>query len=284
MFERINKGILRYVAWTAAVLVFIGGSYFAVTDLIKHNIELKFNAHLLIALCSVFVTVILSAYRFCTVANIMNANFSLTQSIRVVILGSVANILPLPGAFLVRHMALREKIGDKQSFYVNSLSVAIWLNISLLFALISLLRLELPKQAFIVTLIVIVLCIGNFIWASIVAMNRIAVVKYVLIQSLLTSVFILRMWFVALGIGIDVSLAVPGVISVGGVLASLSGFVPGGIGVEELLGAAISTGIGELATLGFIIVAVNRLVMWCGLALSSMLLFVSPKQAHPPLE
>ena len=221
---------------------------------------------LLVALCLTLVTISLAALRFKLLVEALGSTIDYRAAISVVVWGGVANILPLPGAFLVRVGVLAQRVGVRRSTLANVAGLAIWFFAAAAFALalrgdngsllLSNLLWLVAGLSLIGTLILIIMS-GMFFNQSVLVM---------LLQLVMTGINVVRLVLISWSVGLDLPAFVAALFSLSGVAAAATGFFPSGIGLGEALASGISLYVGISAALGFIVTALNRLIGWVALA------------------
>ena len=247
--------------WVGA-LIFLAGFGWSAVSLWRQGLDPSPAYVLPLALLAAPLSLHLSARRFQDVAALYAADYDYPGAARVVIYGSLANLLPLPGALLVRVGALRARIGTRRSLFANGLAALYWLATSLLLlgAALLLVGQRGPGLAFAFGGLLTAAAAGAGALAS--GASARACSRLLLTQSLLSLVNLLRLWLICLALGFLVSPVLPAAVAVGGIFASASGIAPGGIGIAEAIGALIAGYLQQEPELGFAMAALNRVLSW----------------------
>jgi hypothetical protein len=217
------------------------------------------------ALAQVFLaiplTIVLNSTEFWLSVRLLDSQVSGRQAVEVSTLGSAANLLPIPGAFLVRVAQLRAGgVGIRRATSVNLLVALAWIAIAFAYAGAWMGVLAQPGLAAGFGLIAVLSAVGAglfvhslglkpryFCW---ILLNKAAIVA-------LESIRILLCFHV---LGLSVSYAQSAVMVVGSVVGSAVSIVPAGLGIRELVSAGLAPVIGIEASAGFLSAAVSRVL------------------------
>lgn len=259
-FERAKK----IIPFFAFMLFFIGVAVSAL-DIYKSNISLQWSFFVVIAFFAGPLSLHLSVRRFENVSLLYGQGISYLESLKVVVYGGLANMLPLPGALIMRIGFLRQKVGFKRSLYANGIAIIIWIAsacVCLVGAVFFDPMASLDSLAIMLIVISVVLyCTALFWgWVSGCAMQALSYLLYV--QVLLSFINVVRLWFICAALGHIVSPVFPAAVSLGGIVALGAGVAPGGIGVSESIAAIVAHFLDQDLTLGFAMAALNRFLTW----------------------
>jgi len=97
------------VVLIVAATAFAGGILLSLRSSPNLLSEVNWSAILLMALIATPATLLLNAVEFSLSARLIGQSIPLARSMSVTIVGSAANLLPLPGATLVRLAALKSE-------------------------------------------------------------------------------------------------------------------------------------------------------------------------------
>ncbi len=272
---RLSPRTHRTLTGLAAIL-FLGGivySFFQIRDS-------DFNFFSLQAFFLVFMSVPLmlhlSVRRFQIITEIYTERYPYYQAAQVVIYGALANILPIPGAFIVRVASIANRVGMRKAVYCNVLAYLVWISVSALFA------------AFFYFPTLWVACLSVFMFAGYLFLsffikttfgNMRVLFPLFALQALLTASNIARVFLISYCLGSVIGLDTASLIQLSGVVVSGTGLVPAGLGLAEAAAATLTSMAGDLAAVGFAIVAVNRILTWIGL-LAAVCFIKRPQNIH----
>jgi len=244
-----------------AVFLFAGGIILS----IYHQPDIFLNLDwrpiaFLIAAC-VPATILLNALEFGISARLIDRSVSIGKALEVTVIGSAANMLPLPGAALTRVLGLKAAGGGyKEGAAVTGLIAFVWLGIALFVSGAALCLLGT------VALGSVAMGIGALVTVfTVMAMGRITQNwPLSFLVAIIKIVFValdgLRIYLCLLGLGIGASYLQAMVLVVGGVVGSAVSIVPAGLGVREAVSAGLAPIVGLAASAGFIAATLNRLL------------------------
>lgn len=255
-----HKNAALWIA-LAALAVGIGISANALKG---HITEIK-PVYLAAVLVTVPLSIVLSSYRFRLVAALAGTTLAFPRCLRTVVLGTAVNFLPVPGGFAVRVHALRH-VGVKKSVYVNVFATLAWLIASSLLAFAGAYALGTGAAAGVFAGLAAVCAViaAAFMHRHAYPLGRVAALFAV--QSVISGIDISRMVLIAYALSISLGLAGASVLGLAGVIGTMTGIMPSGIGITESVGALLLLAIGASAATGFLITALNRLSLWVGIA------------------
>ncbi len=208
----------------------------------------------------------LQARRFQYIGAIFDSKFDYFYSAKVVIYGGLANLLPAPGSLIVRTGILIQHIGTKKSIYANIIAISLWISAG--FLILGLTLYSAMFEIAIISAIVsgtILLTTGYL--ASKTGTIKVQVFKLTIIQFILTFTNVIRLWFICASVGFLVDPYLPAAISLGETVASGAGVAPGGMGISEVIAAAITHYIDYGPALGIAIAGLNRILSWLWLGI-----------------
>ena len=245
-------------------LVFVGGAVAAARALDLPPGGVRLAPVVLVALVLVPATIAINAWELTALGRILDQRLEPAAAIRVVVLGTAANILPLPGAAALRIQALAGGGATYAAATGITLVAAVaWLGTAAIVAGTAIATLGRGVTG----ASAIAIGLAGVVAASIVAV-RLATTSAPLrpLASLLASevatviVHALRLVLLLAALGSEVSLAAATVIGTSGPLAAAAGVFPAGLGVAEGLAAAAATLVAVPAAAAFAAAALNRLV------------------------
>ena len=251
----------------AAVLLFVVAFALGLRTVPPGTVDVTAWPFALVVL-AVPATSVANALEYAVAARIGGRRVVGWEAIEVSVLSSAANLLPLPGAALVRVRAMRRAgTSYRRALSVTAVVGGAWLATSLVLAgaLLAVRR----DAAVAGPGIAAVLVIGLLgLVASAVAVRSLAAggealrLSAALLATEVLTVALagLRYLLVLRGLGLDAGLEQAVALTVAGVLASAIGFVPGGLGLREALAGVIAGLVGLPAAVGVLAAAVDRLV------------------------
>lgn len=263
----------------AALLLFVGGSILGVVSLPRVEHEPRWELLAIVGLVGVPLTLVLNAAEYQVTAAILGYRVPFVPALRIGVLATAANMLPIPGAVLVRARAIR-KLGASYGKIALSAGIVATCFIGtvcllaggvlvasgqlgvgwplagaglllLVFALATLVAERGPRQGV------------RLLFAAGARATGAILVKAV------------RIYLVLVALGYEAGVTQALTLTLAAVVVTALGFFPGGLGAAEVLSAALSPLVGLSAAVGFVASAVDRLISMFGLAVitASVLLF-----------
>ncbi|WP_271077447.1 hypothetical protein [Aurantiacibacter sp. MUD61] len=257
----------RIALTVIAVLLFGGGMVWAVGQLDVTLASLEWRPLLVVVLVFVPLDIALSALNLSLLAKIVDTRISAKDSLVATVIGRVAEVLPIPGAALVRGAALlRSGASFKAMIGVLAVSSLMTLALAGVFAAIPLLPRE-PWLAYVLLAGSVLVFIGSMGW---VARKAGAAIVSAMLALRLGILALTTLRFVAcfLVIGSIVPVRDALLFVVGGTVTTYVGILPAGLGVSEGISAALALLIGVLPAAAFLAAAINRL---CGLGVGGVI-------------
>lgn len=224
------------------------------------------------------LTLALNTAEFRLIAATAGSPFDWGKALSTTVVASLANLLPVPGAAAVRTTALmRSGASLRVSGEANVLAAFVWLGATAALAGLGLVASDtIAAWVSILVLTVGVVVSASAMWriqalASSQVAARLLVIE---VATVLTSA--VRVWLgyevIRQSIGFGESIA----ISSGVVLAALVGFVPGGLGIREVLAGGLASLIGQASAAAIAATVVDRLAAQIGMVLVLLALLLIP--------
>jgi uncharacterized membrane protein YbhN (UPF0104 family) len=247
--------------------------------------QIDWQALAIVVLIGVPVTAVVNASEFVVSARMVGVNFPLLRSMNVTIIGSAANMLPLPGATMVRIAALKVSgVGFKKSAAVTLFVALVWIGSSFFYAGVMLAQFEAGLLAWGMGLAGFAVLVLSA-WATQRSNAHIADYgKIVVLKFAMVLIDAGRIYFCFLALGLDVAFAQASAFVVSSVLGSAVSIVPAGLGVREVVSAGLAPIVGVAISAGFLSATLNRIAGLSALlpiAGVLMLLDRNQKEAQP---
>jgi uncharacterized membrane protein YbhN (UPF0104 family) len=246
-----------------ALALFIVFTWVAVRNLPPIDKPIRWSLVLLAGLvCVPFVTA-LNALEFRLMAHLADHHPPRLEILQVTIMGSAANLLPVPGAVVVR-LANLNKGGVKVTRGLNLTAIIgiTWVGSACALGGVA-------EMFFHPVFAIVVLAIGiALLVAALVMLNRIvergerlkAAVELLAIEGAFVLTQALRLFLVAAALRFNVSYAQATVLVIAAVSAAAIGFLPAGLGAREGIAALLSPIVGFPAAEGLVVTAVDRVI------------------------
>lgn len=196
------------------------------------------------------------------------------EALRISVLSTAANLLPVPGAVLVRGQRLIQggaTVGQVTT--VTGGSGIVWIGSTAVAAGIGAASVSSRGLGALIATGGLVATVTGLIWIRRLATATIpAAIALVVTEVALTLVGAARFFFILIGLGIEVSGGQALALTISGALASAAGIFPAGIGIREALTAVVATLVDLPAAVGFTAAAADRLAGLLVLSVVSSLL------------
>lgn len=247
----------------AAVALFVVFTIVAFRHLPHIDKPLRWELILVAGLLIVPIITVLNALEFRLMAHFADHHPPVLEILQVTILGSAANLLPVPGAVVVRLANLR-KAGVRVRSGLNLTAIIgltwvgaacalgglseIWSHVD--FALVAL-----AFGVAFLTIAVVMLCRVLDRGSRIAGAVQLLAIEgaFVLLQAF-------RLLLIASALRFDVSYAQSTALVIAAVSAAAIGFLPAGLGAREAIAAALAPIVGFPAAVGLVITAIDRIV------------------------
>jgi uncharacterized membrane protein YbhN (UPF0104 family) len=266
--ERILLGV--------AILIFLTSLILSYRNLPSVVLDWRW---LLLTAGATAVVLLVNGLEYKVAGRMLGHPIGLGEAFRVGILSSAANLLPIPGAVLVRTQALKMKgSGYGEAFKSTGAIGAGWLGIALTLAglLLALSGNLLVGLAFLmagigalVAMVILVRLAGGSATSSCLQIIAVETV-FVLLSGV-------RVYASLHGIGVNASATQALALTVAAALANAAGVFPGGLGLRELIAGALSPLVGLPIAAGVFGAAIDRLVGLIVLAVTTLVVIVAAK-------
>jgi hypothetical protein len=236
---------------------------------------------LLVGIAGPLVTVLLNALEYVQQGRLVAKRIALPDALRVSVLGTAANLAPVPGSVLVRTNALVDEHTGVRAAASTTVTVGLaWLAAGALAAGV------LQPFADRALAGAVLAAAGVGLFALVYVFVRRAVPAHAvshfgaiaLVELATVAVGALRLAGFIAGLGLDVTAAQAVGLTLAGVVASATGIFPAGLGIREALVAAASPLLDVPAAVGLAAAAADRLA---GLAVLAVLTVVILRTRPP---
>jgi hypothetical protein len=254
----------RGLAYALAAVLFVATAAAGFAGLPAHTGDLRPLLLLIVAVILGPATSACNAAEYAVTARYTGLRVGKIDAVRVAVLSTAANMLPVPGSVLVRAAALKRP--GTSYFGGGRVIVAVsgaWLGATALLTGIVLLA---AGEHGAVGIILLVAGVAGLFGGHRLAgghrkhgRTRLAA-ALVLVEVATVAIGALRLWLCMQGLGYDVTLVQGTVLTFASVLASAVGVFPGGLGLREALAAAIGPLVALPAAVAAVAAAVDRLL------------------------
>ncbi len=217
----------------------------------------------LVAIIGVPVILILNALELQVSANLIGQQFSFSQAAEVTVIGSAANMLPLPGGTMVRVAALKIAGASlKRSSAVTLLVSGLWVGIAFIYSGIWICSLEITSLQ--LGFLFIAVGIAAFLVCVVLSIRLskkpIVLGQLTLIKLALVVVDATRIFVCFLALGYSASYAQASALAVSSVMGAAVSVVPAGLGIREGVAALLGPVVALSAASAFLAASLNRII------------------------
>lgn len=270
---------VRIVGYVLSLLMLTGGLLWSIKGINFARMLIDYSSGGL-ALVLSMLWVQLSAERFRALALSLGACVSRFAAFRVIVTASIANMLPVPGNFIVRWYALRSQVGDRKSIVGNLGVMILWVAVVMAAASGGFFVIGLEYVAWTLLVLSVAAILAFLVIHQKLAVGKKMLYPIILLQLAITAAYILRLWLLSDFAGLEIGLAVCAIISLSALAGSASGIFPAGMGIVEVFGAILAALIQVMPEKAFLLLALSRVSTL--LALLAGLLFVRLFIRHIP--
>ena len=282
---QVSPGVHR-VLLALATAVFVGGAILALRALDIRWESLRWAPLLATAFLAVPAAIVANTYEYLLSARILGHRVRFGPALRLTVLSTAGNLLPLPGGVLVRVHGLRGLGSTYRRAASSTFMIGVaWIAVS---AVVASLVLAVRAQAPAAVAFGGVGLVGvSVFWAFVSRIvlerhtRRRLIAATVLAELAAVVIDAVRLWLVLQGLGIASSIGQTTVLAVSASLAAATGVFPGGMGLREVIAAALAPVVGLSAPAGFLATALSRLIGTVVLGVLAGLLALRGEHAGP---
>ena len=250
-----------------AVIGFIAGIVFSIHKQPDILYNLQSLPVILLIVIATPITVVLNTGEFLLSARLIGQHLSFRNALEITIAGIAANMLPLPGSAMVRVAALKAAgVSYKHGASTILFVALIWVGVAFLYAGLWVIN---AGDLMIGGLFCVA---GSVILTSVfIATLRFAgqwrvPLWIVATRFLMVIVDAVRMYLCLWALGVTATFAQSSVFVVSSVLGSTISLVPAGLGVREVVAAAIAPIVALAASSVFLAASLNRILDFMAIA------------------
>ena len=213
------------------------------------------------AIIAVPLTLALNALEFVFFAKLVGQTTSFGRAVEVTVIGSAANLLPVPGAALVRLAAVKSggaKLGSGLS--VTALLAMLSLGLNLAYSGGWAAFLHGRPISWLLLAIGTAIILATWLVAGRVFKNTPVVVGLVGVRIGLIALDAARTWLSFLSIGYVASFGQASVLTMSTALAAIVAIIPAGLGLREGIAAFMAPFVGLQAAAAFLATSLSRVV------------------------
>ena len=213
-------------------------------------------------------------------ARLMGRRVALGTATRVAVLSSAANVLPIPGATVVKVQSLRRiGVGYGAGVSVTLAISFVWVGVSAVVAgALVLTTYDRNGLGIGLTVAGVALLAGAVVLARTQPLRLSlggAYARMIVLELIGVGMSSARVLCIIAALGFKASWTAGAILSSAGVVATAAGLFPGGVGLRELLSAGVAPAVGLAAAVGTIISAIDRVLNLVVLALAAAVVLVA---------
>jgi hypothetical protein len=249
----------------AAAVVFVVGGWYALRSLDVALEDVRWPLLLIAALAGVPLTLLANTLEYLLSAWMLQHRPAFIPAVQLTTISTAANLLPIPGAFLVKVQGLRAMgSGYGKAFASTAVVALVWIGVSVVLAGILLAVSGRWAAAVVLLAAGVPSLIGARAWLiravpAPAERRRLAgLIVAVELFAVVTNAG--RLVLILIALDVDASLGQALVLAVSSSLAAAAGILPGGFGLRELIAALLAPLVGLPAAAGFAATAINRVI------------------------
>ena len=278
----LNRPIVRRIAMIVAAAIFVVGLVLAIRDFPRSISDLRLTPLLLSLLVGVPATMLLLAADFVLQARFAGAKVTFRRALEITLVGNAANMLPLPAGAAVRLAAMKGYGGTfrKGAYSVAAFS-ALLLGIGLLYSGTWLSFGFDPWSGMVLigagSATLVAGCVLFFLFAAEKSARLLAIGLLIKVLQVLVSAVRIQWCFEA--IGVPATHGQSAVFVVASMIGTLIWIVPGGIGIREVISAALAPMVGLAPSDGFLSATISRVLMLiAGVPIALVIVWLEARQ------
>lgn len=277
-----SRRIQLWVFGVAAVAFAIGAAL-AIRDFPHTRQPHDYTFLVLVVLLGPPAVVTLNSIEFTLAAGLLSQKVRIGQAVRIAVLGTAANQLPVPGAVIVRTQALATGgAGYRRALFANLAIGLAWIGTAFTMAGLLQFHGRVPALGLgfaAAGIAMLVACERVVHRATEPGGPRFMAARIIATETVLVIVQAVRLALVLHGFGIRVSPAQAVALALSAVLTSALGIVPGGVGVREALAAGIGPIVGLPASVSLIATAFDRLADLAVIGLAAVVITILTRRS-----
>lgn len=252
-----------------AFLAFVAAAIIAFRQLPSISTQIRWGILIGGGLVGVLATLATNAAEYVLMGSLLGHSIRWGEAIRISVLSSAANLMPIPGGVLVRTHALRLLGSTYRRSLASTMVVGTgWLGVTALLAGASQVLFSNARFGAILLVGAVPVLAISLIATKALTGNLSSASGVFIVESLSVAATAFRLWVVLAGLGITAAVPVAIALSLATVLASAVAVFPGGLGLREFISAGIAPMVGLAAVGGLAASVVDRIL---GLVFNSVL-------------
>jgi hypothetical protein len=283
--RRVSSPRLRQFSMWFAITVFVAAFSIGVATLPRIARPIHWYFFVLSGVLGAPLLLLLAAAEYDASARLVGRSVSRAEALRISVLSTAANLLPLPGSAIVRTTALRRLGTSVQRAALSTATLALsWVGTGTI--LIGGIAVLASATAFGITLCVVGVVSLAATYLILVRMSprdgvHALFARIFLIEAAFVAVGSARFFLVLEGLRQSPSMTQAAALTLSGMVASMTGFFPSGLGIRELAAGAIGPLVDLPPAVGVVAASIVRLADLVVMApLAAFLLRRLSKQRH----
>jgi hypothetical protein len=279
---RAHNPRTRKLVLAFALVLFAGATFLAVRHLPPLPADGRQPALFVVVAFLAAMAIVVNGVEYTLSSRAVGNRVGMRDATRISVLATAANLLPIPGAALVKIRALQVRGAGLRIATTLTIAIGIiWVGVAGFVAgvLVATAGGHEAVAAILTALGVGVMAVGGVVLAM--QKSEISSVKLVayafaieLVSVGLTS---LRFFFVLRAIGFNGTLAQAATLAATAVVASAAGIFPSGLGLRELLSSAVGPVVGMSAAVATLVAAVERIAALLVVGLMAVVVMITDR-------
>lgn len=269
-----HKTTLRRIGMPLAILLFGGGLFLSVREVPDILERLRLAPFLVMLAIGAPVHTVFNAWILVQSARYSGNDMRFATAVEVTLLGSAANLLPIPGAILSKVGALKSHgVSAAGITQIIVLTTFIWGALSFFWASGAMALLGEPEIAAALMTVSILLGIATIVCRTRAGRDRalIAIGVGRLLNLPLDAVRYMVLFAV---VGSSITFLDGSVFTIAGFVSTASLIFPAGLGVHEATVAILSSVISIDPAIAFLVAVIGRVIYMCGLTITASIYWI----------
>ena len=276
--RRPSSTRMQLAVFALAAVAFAVGAILAIRNFPDNHRQRNYALLAVDVAVGPLMVVLLNGVEFAWIARLLDQRVTVGRALRISVLGTAANQLPIPGAVLVRTQALAAAGSGYRRALMGNLSVGLaWMGSAFLMAGLLQLGGRVPwlGAACAVAGAALLFACRRVVARTLpVTAPRFMTTRIVGVETALVLVQGTRLFIVLRGFGELVSPAQSVALALSSVLSTALGIAPGGFGVREAIAAGIGPIVGLPASISLVATAFDRVADLVVVGIASLVIFV----------
>jgi hypothetical protein len=232
------------------------------------------------------LAIVVNGAEYALSARTLGGRVTLRDATRVSVLSTAANLLPVPGAAVVKTRALQRRGARLRIAATLTIAIGvIWVGVAALIAgiLVAFTGHDGIFASVLTSIGIVVTIVGAVMLATQKTQmsNRVLVGTAFAIEIASVALTSLRFYLVLRAIGFGRSLAQSATLAATAIIASAAGVFPSGLGLRELLSSAVGPAVGLSAAVSTVVAAIERVVSLAVVAVMALVIMLIDRGDAP---